>query len=87
MNEVLHANVFFIIASVATVIFFIIGCFILWQVFKVIRLLRALLERAESASDLIAADVAEARKFVAAGKGFVPTVLGLVFSYIPKKNK
>ena len=67
MNEVLHANIFFIIASLATVIFCVLISFILYQVFKIVRSIRAIIERIEAGSEMIAKDVANVRELVASG--------------------
>lgn len=67
MNEVLHANIFFVIASIATVIFCILVSLILFHVFKIVKSLRSIIERIEAGSELIAQDVAQVREFVASG--------------------
>lgn len=67
MDEVLHANIFFFIASVATVIFCILICFILYHVYKIVKSLRAIIERIEAGSEVIAKDVAHMRELVANG--------------------
>ncbi len=67
MNEILHANIFFIIASVATVVFCIFISLILWQVLKIMKTLRSLLDRIDSSSEKIAQDVNRVRQFVASG--------------------
>lgn len=67
MNEVLHANIFFFIASVATVIFCVLICFILYHVLKIVKSLRAIIERIEEGSEVIARDVAHVRELVASG--------------------
>ena len=67
MNEVLHANIFFIIASIATVAFCILTCVILYHVMKIVRSLRAIIERIEAGSEVIAGDVAQVRELIASG--------------------
>lgn len=67
MNEVLHANVFFVIASVATVAFCILTCIILYHVLKIVRSLRSIIERIEAGSEVIAQDVAHVRELIASG--------------------
>lgn len=67
MDEVLHANIFFFIASLATVIFFVFLCFILFHVYKIVKSLRAIVERIEAGSEMIAEDVAHVREMVASG--------------------
>lgn len=70
MNEILHANIFFIIASVATVIFCVLTCLILYQVLKIIKSLRSIIERIEAGSEVIAEDVAHVRELIASGGMF-----------------
>jgi hypothetical protein len=84
MSEVLQANIFFYIASVATVVFCIVVTMILFQVYKVMKTVRSILERIDSASDVVAEDVAQVRKLIATG-GLVSTIMGLVFG--TKKRK
>ncbi|MEK7638987.1 MAG: hypothetical protein AAB388_02370 [Patescibacteria group bacterium] len=77
MSEVLQANIFFFIASVATVVFCVFICFILYQMYRILKLARAILERIESASEVMAQDVAEVRKLVAGG-GFFTRILNFI---------
>ncbi|MCA9354678.1 MAG: hypothetical protein KC877_04120 [Candidatus Kaiserbacteria bacterium] len=67
MDEVLHANIFFFIASFATVVFCVFTCFILFQVYKIMKSLRAIIERIEAGSEMLANDVAHVRELVASG--------------------
>lgn len=67
MNEVLHANIFFFIASIATVAFCVLTCLILYHVLKIVRSLRAIIERIEAGSEIIAQDMAHVRELVAGG--------------------
>lgn len=86
MSEVLQANIFFFIASIATVIFCIVITMILFQVYKVMKLIRSILERVDSASEVMAEDVANVRKLVATG-GLVSTILGFVFGARQKQKR
>jgi hypothetical protein len=67
MNEILHANIFFVIASISTVIFSIILCMILYHVLKITKSLRSIIERIEAGSEVIANDVAHVRALIAEG--------------------
>lgn len=67
MNEVLHANIFFVIASIATVIFCVLISIALYYVIKILQSLRAIISRIESASEIVAQDVADVRAFIASG--------------------
>ena len=70
MTEILHANIFFLITSVVTVAFGILGCIVLYQVIKILKSIRAIVSRIEEGSDMIADDIQAARDFVAGG-GFI----------------
>lgn len=74
MDEILHANIFFIIASVATVVFCIIVSLIFWQVLKIAKSLRKIIERIEAGSEQIAEDAAHMRQFVNQGGVFTKMV-------------
>lgn len=78
MSEVLHANIFFFIASAATVIFCILTCIILYQVIKILGIIRTVMERIEAGSEMIAEDIAHVRELVSNG-GLVSRVMGFVF--------
>ncbi len=67
MSEILHANIFFLIASIATIIFSIMVFIAMYGVIKIISSIRAILEKIEAGSDLIAEDISAARAFVANG--------------------
>ena len=77
MNEILHANVFFIIASVATVVFSIIVSLVLYHVLKMVQSLRKIIERFEAASEQVADDVAHARSLLYNG-GMIARVKGFM---------
>lgn len=77
MEDILHANIFFVITSVATVIFCIIVSLILWQVLKIVKSVRRITERIEVASEQIAEDAANVRHFVAQG-GVFSKMIGII---------
>ena len=82
MDQVLHANIFFIIASVATVAFCILVVLILYQVFKVVRAVRRIVDRIESGSEQLAEDISSVRSFVARG-----SFLSRLFGFMSSKRK
>lgn len=86
MNEVLHANIFFIIASIASVVFFIIVCFVLYQIFKIVKLLRSILERVESASETVAQDITDIRTSLKNG-GLFSRILGFIIGAVGDKAR
>jgi hypothetical protein len=82
MNEVLHANIFFFIASIATLVFCIFVCLILFHVYKITRSIRKIIERIEEGSENIAEDVASVRSFMRSGVG---RLLGF-FGGVPRSS-
>lgn len=85
MSEVLQANVFFYIASVATVLFFFLVALILFEFYKIAKAVRRLIERVEQASEVVAEDVAHVRQLIATG-GLVSTIISLVFGASKRKR-
>ncbi len=75
MTEILHANIFFFIASAATIVFSILLCVAMYLVIKILISIRAILARIEAGSDLIAEDIQAARDFVAGG-GLISHLIG-----------
>lgn len=67
MSEILQANIFFFIASIATVVFCILICFILYHVIKITKSVRSIVERIDSGSEAIAQDAEQVRAFIASG--------------------
>ena len=76
MNEILQANIFFFIASVATVVFCILVCIALHHFIKILRSVRAILERVEEGSEVLADDLANIREVIVNG-GFISRIIGL----------
>lgn len=67
MNEILHANIFFFIASIATVCFSFFICYLLFQIIKIMQLIRSILEKIEAGSEVLASDLAHIRLFFSEG--------------------
>jgi hypothetical protein len=82
MNEILHANIFFIIASVGVVIFILLTSLILYHVFKVVKAIRRIVERVERGSEVLAEDIDDIRN------NLNPTrLINFVMSFIPGMRK
>lgn len=86
MSDILQADIFFFIASFATVVFCIIVAMVLFQIYKITALIRRVLERLESASEVVAEDVANIRELVATG-GFVSSIVGLIMGTKKRRKK
>ena len=85
MNEVLHANIFFVIASVATVAFAIMVCVAMYYVIRILISVRAIAKRIEEGSDMIAEDITSVRNFVVQG-GLISHLMSL-FMRMHKKPR
>ncbi len=70
MNEILHANIFFVIASVGTVVFIVLVSMVLFHIFKIVKLVRSILEKIEQGTEILAEDAAKIRSFLANGSFF-----------------
>ncbi|MEZ4195259.1 MAG: hypothetical protein R3B53_02565 [Candidatus Paceibacterota bacterium] len=79
MNEILHANIFFFIASIATVCFSILVCIALYHFIKAMKSVRAILTKLEEGSEVLAEDLAHVREMVANGAGIFTRIIGLFF--------
>jgi hypothetical protein len=78
MNEILHANIFFVIASVATVCFCILVSIVLYHLIRIMQSIRAILTRVEEGSEVIAEDLSHLRATIMEG-GIVSRLIGLFF--------
>jgi hypothetical protein len=67
MDEVLHANVFFVITSIAVIIFSSLLCFALYYVIKILQSLRRIVDRIDAGSEMIVEDVEQLRSYVLGG--------------------
>ena len=75
METTSNADIFFIIASFGTILFITLVGVILYQVIKILRLVRSLLGRVEAGSERLAEDLAHVRNLVAHG-GIISRLFG-----------
>ncbi len=76
MTEVLHANIFFFIASVGVILFTLLVCVALYHIVKILRSIRRIVARVEEGSETLAEDVAQLRTYVVGGS-FISQIIGL----------
>ena len=76
MTEVLQANIFFMITSVAVVLFTLLLCIALYHIIKILRSVRSIVDKVESGSEVIAEDISNLREYIADG-GLVSSILGI----------
>ncbi len=67
MTEVLHANIFFFITSIAVVLCTLLVCFAVYQVIKILKAVRRIVERIDEGSEMLAEDVDTFRSYVMEG--------------------
>lgn len=75
MSEILQANIFFMITSIAAVIVTIFVCIILYHVIRILRSIRKIVDRVEQSSEVIAEDVSQLRAYVFEGS-LVSQIMG-----------
>ena len=84
MSEVLQANVFFVITSIAVVVVTVLVCFVLWYLIKILRNVREITDRLRRGSEQLAEDANAVRVFV--HEGIVGTLLQFVGKIIGKTS-
>jgi len=92
MNEILNANIFFFVTTIAVVIFVILGIIALYYLILILKNAKDVSQRIEKGSEMIGEDIIELRKNVKT-EGFrlvyFITFISNLFkkSRIIKKNK
>lgn len=86
MSEVLQANIFFIIASIGTVVFIILVSIALYQVIRILRSVRQIVDRVEEGSETLADDVSQLRSYVVSGSMF-SQIIGLFMGNQAKRGR
>lgn len=83
MTEVLQANIFFLITSVAVVIFTVLICVAVYYVIRILRTVGKIVERVDSGSETIAEDISQLRSYITEGS-LISQIVGL---FIKTKKK
>lgn len=78
MSEVLEANIFFFITSIAVIVFTLLLCILLYHLIKILKTVRRVIERIEAGSEIIAGDMMHFRKFFAE-QSFLSSLIGAFF--------
>jgi hypothetical protein len=86
MSEILQTNIFFVITSIAVVVFTIFVCVILYYVIRIMKSIRKIIDRVEESSGVIAEDVSQLREYVASG-GLASQVMSFFLGKAPKASK
>jgi hypothetical protein len=67
MTEILQANLFFFITAIAVVVCTLLLCVVLYQVIKILKSIRRIVDRLDEGSEMIAEDMENFRTFVTEG--------------------
>lgn len=86
MTETLHANIFFIIASVGIVVLTSLACILLYQLIKIVRLIRKIVERVEAGTEVLADDIENLRETLNPAR-LITFVMGMIPGMAPKKRR
>lgn len=79
MSEILQTNIFFVITSIAVVIFTILVCVALYQVIKILVSARRVMDRIESGTEAIAIEAGKIKENLTNG-GFFKNILKSIFA-------
>ncbi|HYF10562.1 MAG TPA: hypothetical protein VD967_03085 [Candidatus Paceibacterota bacterium] len=85
MNEILHADLFFLITAVAVIVVGIALAALLFQVFVILRAVREIVENVRKASGSIEEDFESLRTEVKGEGKRVKTVLGLALGFLTRR--
>jgi len=79
MTEILQANIFFFITSIAVIVFTVLLCLAVYQVIKILKTVRRIVDRVEEGTEVIAGDIENIRtsfnpaRLISFIMGFMPT--------------
>ncbi len=86
MTEVLQTNIFFIITSVAVVLFTLLVCVLMFHLIKIVKAIRRIVDRVEAGSEVLADDLDNIRASLNPAK-LVQFVMGFVPGVKPKTRR
>lgn len=91
MNDILHANIFFFITSVAVVAVTLLLIIALWYIIAILREVRVIAQNVRKASDGLEHDLAQLRQEMKSGAakmfGTVNTLVGYAMGHLMKPPK
>lgn len=76
MTEVLQANIFFLITTIAVVVFTVFLCLAMYYLVSILRSVRNVAKRLEEGSDTIVGDMKQLRTYIVSGS-LISQVIGL----------
>lgn len=85
MSEVLHANIFFFITSIAVVLFTILMCVLVYHLIKIVKSIRRIVDRVEAGSEVIAEDLENLRESLNPAR-LIQFVMSMMPGAAPKRR-
>ncbi len=61
MTEIIQANIFFFITSIAVIIFSLLLCIAVYQIIKILKIVRRIVERIDEGTEVLADDIEHIR--------------------------
>jgi len=82
MTEILQANIFFFITSIAVIVFTLLLCVAVYQVIKILKAIRRIMDRVEEGTEVLAGDIENIRT------SFNPTkLISFIMSMMPNGKR
>ena len=82
MTEILQANIFFFITTIAVVLFTILLCVAVYQIIKILKTVRRIVDRIEEGTEVLADDIDNIRT------SFNPTrLISFIMGLMPNGKK
>lgn len=85
MDEVLHANIFFFIASIGVVFFVALVSVALYYLIKILKSIRNIVDRIDTGSEAIAEDITQLRTYFAEGSP-ISHIIGMFTGKRPRRR-
>ncbi len=86
MTETLQANIFFMIASAGVILLTLLTCIILYQVIRVMQLVRRIMERVELGSEVLADDIESLRENLSPTR-LISFIMSMVPGAMPRRRR
>ncbi len=86
MAEVLQANIFFMIASFGVIVLTTLVCILLYQLIKIVRSVRRIVEKVEEGSEVIMDDIDNIREAFNPAR-LITFVMGMMPGAKPKRSR
>jgi hypothetical protein len=87
MDEFLKMNIFFFVATLATILIAVFAAVVLWRIQRILKNVDYISKQIAIESDMVRQDLAEMRQDVRAGKGRLRSLFGFVRKMTHRTSK